>query len=138
MNTTDVVRRFFAEAVEKGDLGVVDELVAPEFSGRFPISPEPLTGPEGYRQVVTTLRTAFPDLTAHVEEIVADGERVIVVIEARGTHNGDLLGVPPTGNTVSWPVVHVMGVRDKQIVSDWVIFDRLDLMAQLGIDPEGR
>jgi steroid delta-isomerase-like uncharacterized protein len=137
MNTKDIVRRFFAEAVEKGDLAVVDELVAAEFSGRFPISPEPLTGPEGYRQVVTAFRTAFPDLTTQVEEIAADGERVIVVIQARGTHEGDLFGVPPTGNSVSWPVVHVMGVRDGQIVSDWVIFDRLGLMAQLGVEVGG-
>lgn len=132
MNTTDVVRRFFAEVVTAGKVELIDELVAPDFSGLFPISPEPLTGPDGYRMVVGAFRSAFPDLATDVADLVADGDRVAVLVRASGTHEGELMGIAPTHQSVSWPVVHLMRVRDGQIVGDRVIFDRLDLLTQLG------
>ena len=130
-----IVRRFFEEVVGGGRLELMDELLSNDFYGEFPISPEPVRGPDGYRMMLTALKSAFPDLVAQLDTIVAEGDAVVIRLNLTGTQNGQLMDLPPTGRTASWPVVHMMRVRSGRIVEDRVTFDVMTVLGQLGAVP---
>ena len=71
-------------------------------------APGQARGLEGFKQVNTMLRAAFPDLRLTVEEMVAEGDRVSVRFTARGTHQGGFWGAPPTGSRVAWEVISIV------------------------------
>jgi steroid delta-isomerase-like uncharacterized protein len=127
-----VVRRWAKEVVNQGNLDLVDELFAQEFSWEMPFSPEPLHGPEAMKQTVSTFRSAFPDLAIEIEDLVAEGDKVTAKYTATGTNDGEMMGNPPTGKSASWRVIHVFTFRDGKIVDDATVMDRLGLMEQLG------
>ncbi len=87
-----IAKRIFEEGASQGNLAVADELLAGShiyhFDPRF-------NGPEGQKQMITMFRTAFPDLQLTVDVQVAEGDMVVSRVTARGTHNGDLMGLPP-------------------------------------------
>src|SRR3990172_7589430 len=89
--------RRVAELVKTGDLRIVDEFVAPEFV-RHDLSGGPdLKGPDGVKLIVAGLRAAFPDIEMVIEDVIAEGDKVVVRYTARGTHLGQFSGLAPTG-----------------------------------------
>ncbi len=76
-------------------------------------------GQEGFKQVNMMLRAAFPDLRLTVEEMVSEGDRVSVRCTARGTHQGELWGVPSTGSRVAWEVISIVRVAGGKIAECW-------------------
>ncbi len=116
MSTEDnkaLVRRFFEEVYNKGNVAAVDELVAPNIVGHFdfptnaPVPAEYQLSLEDIKQVVSQFRTTFPDLQYTVELQVAEGDLVVSRAAARGTHTGEYRGltykgIPPTGKQVTW------------------------------------
>ena len=106
-----VVGRFVEEVVNRRKLELVDELVAKDFYGEFPISPEPVRGQDGYRGMLNALQGAFPDLVATTDTIVAEGDAVVVRLSLTGTQNGQLMQLPPSGRSATWPVIHMMRSR---------------------------
>ena len=129
-----LIRRLYDE-VNKGNLAIVDELISPNFVLHHPLSPEVLRGPEGFKQLVTRLRTAFPDLSIATEDMLAEGDKVAVWFTVRGTHQGVLLDMPPTGKPVNLTGVAMYRIGDGKIVEDRVAEDLLALMQQLGRAP---
>jgi predicted ester cyclase len=113
-----VVRRLFEEVINPGDLGRAGELVRADFveHGGAPSQAPDL---EGFKQVNTMLRAAFPDLRLTVEEMVSEGDRVSVRCTARGTHQGEFWGVPPTGSRVAWEVISIVRVAGGKIAERW-------------------
>jgi predicted ester cyclase len=103
MTTTEenkaLFRRTYEELLNGGDLAVADELVAPEFVNHE-APPGRDRGPESMRGLATMLRTAFPDLHFEIEELVAEGDVVAGRLTMSGTHEGPLMGTPPTGRWV--------------------------------------
>jgi len=95
-----LVRRFFEEAWAKGDVAAVDEFMATDYVEHPRPSSQP-PGPEGLKQLITAYRSAFPDLKTTLDDIFAEGDMVAFRWSARGTHLGDWLGIPPTGNHVT-------------------------------------
>jgi steroid delta-isomerase-like uncharacterized protein len=100
------IRAFWELAFNEGDLEVIDAITAPGFVNRNALPGTP-PGPEGHRQVVERLRTAFPDGRFAVEHLARDGDTVICVGTMSGTHEGTLLGVPATGRKVRWRQCHL-------------------------------
>ncbi len=128
------VQRMGEEAFNKGNLEVLDELVAPDVVDHDPAPGQP-DGREGIKQFVSTLRTAFPDLQMAVENMVAEGDYVTFNYTIYGTHQGEFMGIEPTGNQVSVRAMEMVRIADGQIVDRWGNTDQLGLLEQLGALP---
>src|SRR5260370_15704577 len=90
-------RRTYEEMFHQGNLAVADELIAPDCINHEVPPGMNNRGPESARQVVTMLRTAFPDLHFTIEELVAEGNTLAARVTLSETHPGPLMGMPPTG-----------------------------------------
>ena len=127
-----IVRRFYGEAVNGGDLSVVDQVIAADAIDHN--SPaERLPGAQGMKQVITMFRAGFPDIHVTVEDIIAEDDKVVSRITARGTNHGEFMGRAPTGNQVSVSEIHIVRIANGKIVEQWGTVDRLGLLTQLGI-----
>ncbi len=127
-----LVRRELEEIFGRGRLDVADEIVAPDYVGYDPALPEPARGPEGLKQWAAGYRAAFPDLAVTVEEQVAEGDTVVTRWTARGTHQGELFGIAPTGKEMTVTGMSLERIADGRIVEDWTSWDALGLLVQLG------
>src|SRR5438128_10733553 len=95
-----VVRRFLDEGWSRGDMSAIEAVIAPDYAVHDPNPPGRAGGVEGEKQTVRMYRTAFPDLTFTIEDLVAEGDKVVSRFTGRGTHRGELMGVPPSGKQV--------------------------------------
>ncbi len=129
-----IVRQFWG-VWEEGNIDLVDELLAPDYVNHTPASPDQPTGPEGVKGVVAMFRSAIPDLRVVVEDMIAEGDKVAVRYTLEGTHEGELFGVPPTGQRLSIKSIAVERVSDGKIREHWRVTDSLDMMQQLGVIP---
>jgi steroid delta-isomerase-like uncharacterized protein len=127
-----VVRRINEEVWNKGDLDVIDELIADEAVITVIGAPEPVRGPRGFREFVAMYRTAFPDLRLTVDEQVGEGEIVVTRWTATGTHEGDLMGIPATGKQATTAGININRISGGKLVQGWGLFDQLGLLQQLG------
>jgi steroid delta-isomerase-like uncharacterized protein len=124
-----IVRRFFEELWNEGDLGVADELIAADHV--HDVGGEELRGPDGVKGAVTWLRTAFPDLRFEIASLISDGDQAAVRWTASGTHLGPFAGVPPTGRRVEWTGSDWFRLHRGRIIDAWVIADGEGLQEQL-------
>ena len=129
-----VALRYLA-AFAAGDLAALDECVAPNYVRHDPGLPFEVRGPEGVKQLVTALRAGLPDFQNTIEDVIAEGDKVLVRLTTRATHQGELLGIPPTGKAVTVTVMDLFRVADRKIAEQWVARDDLGMMQQLGIIP---
>jgi steroid delta-isomerase-like uncharacterized protein len=140
MSTTQtneaVVQRFIEDAFNGRDLDVLDEIVAEGCTNHDPPFPGLPAGREGLRQTFAGFWSAFPDIHATTVHVVADGDKVASVVALRGTHQGELLGLPPTAREVSIRVVEIFRVTSGQIAERWGVVDQAALMKQLGAVPQ--
>ena len=130
-------RRAYEEVLNQGNLSVADELVAPDFiDHEAEAHPGRNRGPESMREVATMLRTAFPNLHFTIEELVAEGDTVVGRLTMSGTHEGPLMGMPPTGRSMRQDHMHFVRFRDGKAIEHWGVRDDLGMMRQLGVIPE--
>ena len=125
-------RRFF-ELYSSGDFDGASQLVAENvivhgFPGLQP-------GRENYKQVGQMFAVAFPDHQSIVEDQIAEGDRVVTRTTFRGTHLGDLQGIPPTGKQIAFSSIMIDRFEQGQIAERWVVFDQLGMLQQLGVVP---
>jgi len=130
-----IVRRSFEELFSQGDLRVADEVFAPEYVGHDPVLPHELHGPDEFKQFVRMYRSAFPDLQLTVEDQIAEGDLVVTRFTARGTHRGELMGIPPTGNCVAITGISIDRIANGKSVESWTNYDVMTMMQQLGVIP---
>lgn len=120
------------EAFNTGNLAILDEIAADDYVSYDPSLPEPIRGKEAYKQVVAGYRAAFPDLQLTIDQQVAEGDTVATRWTARGTHEGELMGIAPTGKQATVTGISLVRIADGKIVEDWTNWDALGLMQQLG------
>ena len=125
-----LVRRLVDEGQIKGNLGIVDELLAEDFIDHSPFPGVPPTR-AGVKMLFGYLRAAFPDLFVRIDEQVADEEKVVTRKTFAGTHRGEFMGVPSTGRPISFEVIDILTVRDGRISEHRVVFDQLGIRQQL-------
>lgn len=130
----EIVRRL--SAVWDGDLDVVDELVAEDFTNHNPLVPDAPPGPEGFERNVSALRAAFPDIEFVTEDVVAEGDRVVIRAVGRGTHEGELMGIEPTGRKVTLSTIVIFRIEDGQIAERWAQSDTMGMLRQMGALPD--
>ncbi|MFQ5795312.1 MAG: ester cyclase [Candidatus Bipolaricaulia bacterium] len=133
-----IYRRFAEQVINGGNLDALDDLVVTDFvdhSAPSGLSP----GIAGMKQLFTIFQTAFPNLHSTIEDLVAEGDKVVARVTTRGTHRGVFLGIPPTGRRFTITEIHIYRIVDSKIVEHWGVADSLGLMQQLGvIPPPGR
>jgi steroid delta-isomerase-like uncharacterized protein len=131
-----LVRRSFEEVFNQGNLDAIEEIFASDYVLHDPTSPEEIRGIEGMRQYVSMYRTAFPDLQQTIEDQIAEGEKVATRLTGRGTHQGELMGFPPTGNRVEAVGIVINRISGGKIAESWANYDALGMMQQIGAVPE--
>ena len=117
-----LARKFFEEAWGKGNLAAVDEFIAADYV-MYPLTSGLPPGPEGTKRAITTYRRAFPDLQVTVDDIFAAGDRVAFRWSFRGTHLGDWLDIPPTGNHMAATGISVYRIAGGKVVENWTNID---------------
>jgi steroid delta-isomerase-like uncharacterized protein len=132
-----LTRRVIEEANSKGNLDVVDEFIAPDYVLHTPTAPTgEVHGTEDYKQLISRQRSAAPDLNFTVEDQIAEGEKVVTRYSASGTHQEEFMDAAPTGNQVTTTGIVISRIADGKIVEEWLEWDVLGLMQQLGAIPE--
>ena len=129
-----IVRRAFEEPW-KGNLEIVDELYASNYVGHDPSMPEPLHGPKGVKEFISTYRAAFPDARLTVEQQLAEGDLVATRWTGSGTHEGELMGITPTGKQVTVSGLTITRLEGDKIVEAFVNWDTFGMMQQLDAVP---
>jgi len=134
-NNKRVARRFLHEVWNQGNLDLIDELVALDYVRHDPAWPEEVRGREGLRQYVSTIRQAFADFRVTTEEILAEGDKVVVRWRAQGTHQSDFMGIRPTWREIALVGMSMHRIDNGRIAESWDGYDTLGVMQQLGVVP---
>lgn len=92
-------------------------------------------GFEGRRMFYSAMLAAFPDMEVRLEDVFAEGDKLVTRWSARGTHQGDMMGIPPTGKQISISGIAIDRFENDQSVEHWEVFDQVGLMQQLGVIP---
>ena len=129
-----LLRRFIEEVANKGNLAVIDEIISADVVDHNPQPGQP-SGREGVKQNFNMFRTAFPDLHITIDDMVAEGDKVAARMTMRGTHRGELMGIPPTGKQVVFSSIEIDRFSGGQCVDHWEQADIMGLMQQLGVAP---
>ena len=129
-----LAQRWIEEAWNKGDLTIVEELIAPNYVLHDPTRPG-LRGREGIKQSVAMFRTAFPDLRFTIEDQVSEGDKVVIRYTVQGTHQGPLMGIAATGKQGTLTGIDIYRIADGKIEEAWSIWDTLGMLQQMGVIP---
>ncbi|GAB4424013.1 MAG: ester cyclase [Chloroflexi bacterium OHK40] len=129
----ELVRRFY-QAVDAGDTAAVPELFDSAWRNVDPSLP-PMEGLDGARALIGMLKAGFPDFSSRIELIAAEDERVAVRACHTGTHQGDFMGVPPTGRPVTIHATGIFTCKDGKLIQNQVVFDAFGLLQQIGVIP---
>jgi predicted ester cyclase len=130
----NVVRQFIDEAYNKGNLAIGDERLTPDCV--FHVPGADIRGIAGWKQFAGVFLTAFPDdLQCTIEDVVVEANKVAACWIVKGTHNGVLRGIPPTGKQVAWMGMAIYYLSDGKIHEVWGVNDTLGIMQQVGAIP---
>jgi steroid delta-isomerase-like uncharacterized protein len=126
-----VIRRFIDEAINQGNLSVLDELVHPDYVFRSP--GQELLGAEALKAFFAGFRSAFPDLHLNIDELVVEGDKAVSSFTLTGTHEDEFMGIPATGNSINISGMVLSQFREGKIKEEWEVLDQLGLLQQLGV-----
>jgi steroid delta-isomerase-like uncharacterized protein len=128
-------RRVLEEAFNAGNIDVIDELVTADFVNHDAALPEAMIGPAAAKATISGYRAAFPDLRITIEQQIADDQGVATRWSAKGTHQGDLMGMSPTGKQATVTGITIDRIVDGRIAESWTNWDTLGMLQQLGVVP---
>ncbi|WNZ43217.1 ester cyclase [Leptolyngbya boryana CZ1] len=132
-----IYRRYIQQVFNKGRVDLLDELLSPSYV-YHEAPPGTLPGAEGIRQVVSMFRAAFPDLEITIDDQIAEGDQVCSRATTRGTHQGEIFGIPATGNVVAMTGMTIVRIVDGRITDSWVKNDVMGLINQLNAGSASR
>ena len=128
-----LARRFYEDVFNYRNLALVDELCSQNHIFHTPS--ETLRGREEFKQFLSQYITPFPDARFTVEDLIAEGDKVVSRYTFRGTHKGDLMGIAPTGKQVTITGIVIERIANGKSEEAWLNFDALGMMQQLGKVP---
>jgi predicted ester cyclase len=117
----------------EGNLDAAEDIYAPHYISHQPAGDEDLRGSEAIKQFAAGVREAFPDLEITIEDQIAEGDKVLTRLRTRGTHRGELWGIPPTGKEVKITNLSMSRIEGGKMAEEWPAPDRLGMMQQLGV-----
>jgi len=124
------IRKLYDET-NKYNLDFLDEILAPDFTSYGRSGFRDLHSPKEFRELTETFMQSFPDLQFQVDELIGEGDDILVSGTLSGTHKGDFYGIPASGKHVVWTGCAIFRFRGPQIIARWQEFDALGLMAQI-------
>jgi steroid delta-isomerase-like uncharacterized protein len=127
--------RRWADILTQSNLDLVGEIYASDYVGHDPAMPEDVRGVEGAREFYSMYVGAFPDAEVTIEDQLAEGNMVATRWTGRGTHQGELLGVPPSGNRVEVSGITISRIEGGKVTEEWNNYDALGMMQQIGAIP---
>ncbi|MGX9791198.1 ester cyclase [Mycobacterium sp. MMS18-G62] len=129
----------FHDAASTGDaeflFKTIDELVAPDAVIRTPL-PIDATGPEALKQVWAMLLRIYPDIHLNVEDVIAEGDKVVGRTTVTGTHQGEFMGVAGTGKSVTYNEIFIFRFAGGRVAETWGVVDVYAQMRQIGVTPD--
>lgn len=132
---TAAIKRFYDEVMGKGNMKVIDELVADNFVEHYVPDPQMPANKAGVAQMMSMFRTGFPDLQVTIEDIIAKGEKVWVYTTMRGTNKGEFMGMPATGKKIEVKGLDIVRFVNGKAVEHWGLNDDYTMLQQLGVIP---
>ena len=138
MSTEDnktLMRHFFEEVYTKKKLAALEEFITPNHIDHSAAAASLPVGPEGSRQAIGMMLTAFPDLHVTVEDMIAEGDKVVTRFTSHGTQKRAFMGIPPTGKQVTVSSIVIARIADGKIVEQWGLDDQMGMLQQLGLIP---
>jgi steroid delta-isomerase-like uncharacterized protein len=135
-----LLRRYIEDVWQRGNLAALDDYLAVDYRRHVSPTAPPLSR-DGQKQRLAGFRTAFPDIQLTIEDVLAEDDRVVFRSTMRGTHEGELQGISPTGARVTVALLDMIRIQNGRIVEQWGGPDMLDLLRQLGATvafPEAR
>ncbi len=125
------------EVVTQESLNTLEDALAEVYADDIVLheAGEDVVGFEGSAQFVSMMRSALPDLRITIEDDMAEGDKVVTRWIGQGTHQGELMGIAPTGNQVTFTGITIHRLEDTKIVEEWSNWDALGVMHQIGVDP---
>jgi len=130
-----LIRRLIEEVWNNGNLALVDELLVTDYVFHDPTGMD-LHGLDEYKQRVSSIRNAFPDLHFTIDDVIAEGDKVVHRWSLSATHKREFRGIKPTGKKVTIWAIGIERIADGKFVETWERYDTLGLMRQLGVIPE--
>ena len=130
-----LARQMVAEIFNRGNISRADEFLAPGFVEREELPPGIPRDREGVKQLTAVLHSAFPDFNATIDDLLAEGDKVVIRQTWTGTQKGEWMGMPPTGKTVSFGVIDIIRIAGGKFVEHWGQMDSMGMMQQLGVIP---
>ncbi len=128
-----IVRRFYEEVMSQGNMNLLDEIMASDFKDHGETLFGSPQGRDTLKQGITASRAVFGDLHVQLHDVIADGEMVGVRGTMRCTHQGEFLGISPSGNELSWNGLALFRIVDGKITERWFNSDSLSITQQLGL-----
>jgi steroid delta-isomerase-like uncharacterized protein len=129
VDNKEIAKRFY-DAVNAGRLGIIDELVAENFVEHEEF-PGLARGREGLRPFFEMIRTAFPDFSMTIEDMVAEGDKVFIRATMKGTQKGEFMGTAASGKQMAVPFADVVRLEGGRVVEHWGVTDTGSMMRQL-------
>ena len=126
-----LIRRLFDEVLNKGNFGLLDQLIGASYVEHNPIANQ-AAGAAGIRDKIQTMRKAFPDLRFVLDELIGEGEFVAARYHWQGTHKGTFLGIAPTGRRLSVRGMDFYRLEDGRLIEHWDTVDEFGMLSQLG------
>jgi predicted ester cyclase len=137
MSTEDnkaLMRRFLEEVFNKQNPAAIDEFISPNHVDHT-LPPFLPTTPEGTKRAIGMFLTAFPDVQLTVEDMIAEGDKVVTRYTSRGTQKGAFMAIPPTGKQMMVSSIIIARFADGKIVEEWGLDDQVGMLQQLGLIP---
>ena len=130
-----LVRQLVEQVLNQGNTSMIDELLTPDFVEHEELPPGIPPGREAPKALFTMLHSAFPDIKATIEHLIAEGDKVVLHMTWTGTHKGEFMGIPPTGKRIAINVIDILGVAEGKFTAHWGVMDSMAMMQQLGVVP---
>ena len=126
----ELVRRFYKEVYIDWNMALVDEVVSPQFTSHDWPKSSP-AGPEGFREFYSAIRSALPDARYEVDDLIAEGDKVVVRWRLLGTHKGDFRGIAATGREIALKGIAIYRVEGGKLLERWVVSDLHGLLEEI-------
>ena len=130
-----IVKRIVQEIWNGGNLDLADELIAPDYIDSVSGSSSAV-GPNGFKDAVNGVRDAFPDFAITINDMISEGDKVVLVWTFIGTHKGELMGFAPTDKLIEFDGIYIYRFKDGKLVERSGKRDTFKLMSQLGASPQ--
>lgn len=124
-------KKFMDEVINKGNMAMIDEFLSEDFVEHEPMPPGIPEGREGCKAFFTMYREAFPDAKMTIDDMIAEGDKVVARQTWTGTNKGAFMGMPATGNQVKFDVIDIVRMKDGKAVEHWGVYDGATMMQQL-------